>query len=59
MGSHKQKYGICHRIFLEYSMAYSKIFHKKKKKSEYLKYEISNSPSRMVLAEGKKENKIK
>ena len=53
MGSRKQKYGICHRIFLEYSMAYSKIFHKKKK-SEYLKYEISNSPSRMVLAEGKK-----
>ena len=41
----KQKY----RIFLEYSMAYSNIFHKKKSE-----YEISNSPSRMVLAKKKK-----
>ena len=43
----KQKY----RIFLEYSMAYSNIFHKKKKSE----YEISNSPSRMVLAKKKKK----
>ena len=42
----KQKY----RIFLEYSMAYSNIFHKKKSE-----YEISNSPSRMVLAKKKKK----
>ena len=41
----KQKY----RIFLEYSMAYSNIFHKKKSE-----YEISNSPSRMVLAKKKR-----
>ena len=45
----KQKY----RIFLEYSMAYSNIFHKKKSE-----YEISNSPSRMVLAKKKKKSSL-
>ena len=52
----RQKYGICHRIFLEYSLAYSKIFHKKKK-IETSNYEISDLTTRMVLAKGKKKKK--
>ena len=50
MGSalRKQKYGIFYGIFQNIPL---------KKKSEYLKYEISNSPSCMVLAEGKKKKK--
>ena len=60
----KGEYGICHRIFLEYSMAYSKIFHKKKNLRyffleyfEISKYEISDLTTRMVLAKGKKKKK--
>ena len=41
---------------IEYSMAYSKIFHKKKKKkSEISKFETSDLTTHMVLAKGKKK----
>ena len=39
---------------IEYSMAYSKIFHKKKK-IEISKFETSDLTTRMVLAKGKKK----